>query len=137
MANGGWYGTNEEWSRAEAPLKLLDEGFYRFAEAYDLALTKNFKDWPGRSVRWQANDVSCLVQLYLEGIESLGVNLWICASQDRGNKRFWRQEFVFKDVQAESKVDSLPALLHFARSKLETWSAQPEQLELVTEVTQL
>ena len=24
MGNGGWYGTDEEWKRIEAPVKLLD-----------------------------------------------------------------------------------------------------------------
>jgi hypothetical protein len=35
MANRGWYGTEEEWSRIEAPLKALDSDLARFALKHD------------------------------------------------------------------------------------------------------
>ena len=89
MANGGWYGTKEEWDRIEAPLKLLDPELERFARKYELLVTKNHKDWPERSVRW-GDDIGCLIQLYLVDETKLTLNLWICTFQDRGDARYWK-----------------------------------------------
>jgi hypothetical protein len=60
VGNGGWYGTNEEWNRIEAPLKLLDSELDRFARKHRLRVTKNLEDWPERSLVW-GNDVRCLI----------------------------------------------------------------------------
>ena len=99
MGNGGWYGTAEQWRRIEVPIKSLDAEFERFAALHGLPISRNHKDWPDRSLAW-GESVRCLIQLYLDQEETLGVNLWICASQDRGDSRYWKQEFLCKATPA-------------------------------------
>src|ERR1700722_9853481 len=96
MANGGWYGTKEEWNRIEAPLLEIDPIVSDFAEKFGLTVRKNNKDWPERSLVW-GDGVHCLIQIYLVDQKLLTFNLWLCVSQDRENKRYWKQEFSIKE----------------------------------------
>lgn len=96
MANGGWYGTKEEWERIESPLLEVDSIINDFAKEAGLSVTKNHKDWPERSIVW-GKDIRSLIQLYLANEKSLTFNLWLCASQDRGTKRYWKQETPVKE----------------------------------------
>ena len=133
MANGGWYGTAEEWSRIEAPLKALDSDLDRFASKYGLNVTKNHKDWPERSLAWET-DVRCVIGIYLVDESLLTLNLWICASQDRNGSRFWKRETLRKEVQLpEMARDLLPAL-ETGKCKLDHWSSHPEELEFATKL---
>lgn len=130
MANG-WYGTPDERQRIEAPLILLDPALERFAAKHSLSLTRNHKDVPERSIEW-GSDVSCLIQLWVHGAESLGIHVWICASQDRARDRYWKQEFLCKDAPATDLALRISDLLQIAKSRLDEWSARPEQLEFAT-----
>lgn len=62
MANGGWYDSKEEWQRIEAPLLEVDSIFEVFAAENGLAVSKNHKDWPERSIEW-GQGVRCLRRL--------------------------------------------------------------------------
>ncbi len=128
MANGGWYGTKEEWQHIEAPIKSLDPELEHFAALHSLSISRNYKDWPDRSIIW-GSDVRCLVQLYLDDAETLGINLWICASQDRGHDRYWKQEFLCKGASIADIAPRLPGFLDTAKAKLDYRSSHPEQLE--------
>ncbi len=133
MANGGWYGTDEEWNRIEAPLKFLDPMLGSFADKNGLSLTKNFKDWPERSLVW-GTDVRCLIQVFLVDQSKLTLNLWICASQDRSGNRYWKNETPLKEVQALEMGKALAELLEIGKQKLDHWAAHPERLEFVTKL---
>ena len=50
MANGGWYGTKEQWNRLAAPLVEIDPAISRFANDMRLSVSKNLKYCPGRSI---------------------------------------------------------------------------------------
>ncbi len=50
MANGGWYGTKEEWARIEAPLLALDQMIEAFARSADLTVEKIIRT--GQEERW-------------------------------------------------------------------------------------
>jgi hypothetical protein len=136
MVNGGWYGTKEEWQRMEAPIEALDPELQRFAALHSLSIERNHKDWPGRSMVWD-NGVRCLIQLYLDDAESFGIDLWICASQDRGRNRYWKQEFLCKGAPSDNIERRLPELLATAKARLDDWSSHPEQLEFATEIARL
>jgi|SRR5690606_27364962 len=131
MANGGWYGTKEEWVRLESPLVEIDPILYSFAAEFGLAITKNHKDWPERSIEW-GSDIRRLIQLYLADEKQLTFNLWLCASQDRNGSRYWKKEFAVKEQTVTSFKDSLPTLLRNSRSLLESWGEN--DLEFVTKV---
>jgi|HubBroStandDraft_3_1064219.scaffolds.fasta_scaffold342375_2 hypothetical protein len=135
MANGGWYGTDEEWKRIEAPLKLLDPELDRFARKHGLAVTKNFKNWPERSLHWDA-EVRCLIQVFLVDESTLNLNLWICASQDRDGSRFWKKETLRNGVQASELAGELFELLEAGKRKLDCWDAHPEELQFATTLAQ-
>ena len=60
MANGRWYGTIEEWNEVEAPLIGVDSIINTFSNEFNLSLTKNYKDYPSRSMVWVNNDIRCL-----------------------------------------------------------------------------
>lgn len=133
MGNGGWYGTKEEWRRIEVPLLKLDQILESFASSHQLTITRNHKDWPERSIEW-GGDVRCLIQMFLDDEHTLAVTLWICASQDRGHSRYWKQSNLAKAVQSEDLLTKLPNLLDFAKSELDRWSSEPETLEFATKL---
>jgi hypothetical protein len=133
MANGGWYGTAEEWSRIEAPLKALDPDLDRFASKYGLNVIKNHKHWPERSLVWE-DDVRCLMQIYLVDQSLLTLNLWICAFQDRNGNRYWKNEMLRQEVQLPTMARDLVPALETGKRKLGLWSAHPEELEFATKL---
>jgi hypothetical protein len=131
MANGGWYGTPEEWSRIEAPLIDVDPKIDAFARSFRLTVTKNHKDWPERSIQW-GGEPRCLIQIYLLNSEALKWNLWICCSIDKELKRYWRREFLIENQSICEFENQLLALLFDGRKRLIEWSEHPETLELAT-----
>jgi hypothetical protein len=136
MANGGWYGTEEEWQRLEAPLLSIDLALEQFASEHGFAVSKNHKDNPERSIRWGTNP-SCLIQIYLEHDSGPTWNLWLCCSEDRGDSRYWRKEMPIRDEPIEGFRERLPNLLEDGFKQLEEWKAQPEELEFATKLSPL
>jgi hypothetical protein len=134
MANGGRHGTPDEWQRLEAPLLALDPVFETFAARHGLELSRNAKDWPERSLRWGGNP-SFLIQMYLESETGPGWNVWLCCSEDRSDRRYWRNEFAVHGEPVESIRDRLPHLLEDSFNRLESWGADPSQLEFATMLT--
>jgi hypothetical protein len=128
VGNGGWHGTREEWDRFEAPVRRLDSIFEAFAARHGLTVSRNGKDWPERSVSW-GDDVRCLIQIWRVSEESPALKVWICASQDRGLKRFWKRAFLAKDADAEVLRPSLPAMLDKGFEQLKRWELQPDTFE--------
>lgn len=133
MANGEYFGTKKEWLRLEAPLLEVDPVIEQFAKENGLSVGKNHKDWPERSLIW-GNEVRCLIQLYLASEEALTFNLWLCASQDRDGKRYWKQETPIKAKPVSEFKDQLPALLREGRDKLISWSQNPSTMEFATDI---
>jgi hypothetical protein len=129
MANG-WYGTDEEWKRIEAPLGLLDPELDRFAHIHGLTLERNFKE-PNRSLTWGA-EVRCVIQIYLADESVPTLSFWICASQDRDGSRFWKHERLRDGMQASALAGELSALLEDGKRKLDYWAAHPEELQFAT-----
>jgi hypothetical protein len=121
MANGDWYGTREEWERIERPLLDVDPIIEAFAEECGLPVSRNHKGWPERSIVW-GRDVRCLIQLYLADETLLTFNLWLCASEDRGNKRYWKQATPIKQMRIPDFKSELAAQLRQGRTTLLGWS---------------
>ena len=136
MANGGWYGTKEEWERIEKPLLAADPIIDAFVSEFRLTVTKNHKDWPERSIEW-GNGVRCLMQLYLVDKESLAFNLWLCASEDRGGERYWKQETPIKQTRIPDFIGELASQLRAGRNALVEWSNNRDQLTFATKLIQV
>jgi hypothetical protein len=128
----GFQGSDAEWRRMEGPLLQADPILKTFATAQSLSVTKNYHNWPERSVTWGA-PIRRLIQLYLEDSDRLTLNLWLCASEDRGSSRYWRREFLVKDRRLEDFPRDLPALLKEAYSTVNSWTA--DELEFATNVS--
>jgi hypothetical protein len=136
LANGGWYGTAEEWDRLEAPIKALDPAIHAFAIAHSLSVDRNEKESVGRSIRWGSNP-SCLIQLYLADQAALTWNLWACCSEDRQMDRYWKTRFLIEGQSVTDFAQKIQALLLEAYYDLMTWSAEPEQLVFATKLSPL
>jgi hypothetical protein len=130
MANG-FVGSAAEWDRQEAPLREIDDMLDEFASSHGISVTRNDR-WPERSLRWE-NGVSRLIQIYLEDDQLLTWNLWLCAYQDRGSRRYWRREMLIKAQPMGELKQSLPALLLEGHRKLQSWAA--DDLEFATTLT--
>lgn len=131
MANGGWHGTQEEWQRIEAPLLGIDSIIESFAAELALPVHRNYKDWPSRHIEW-GSEVRCLIQLYLVNQDALTFNLWLCASEDRANKRYWKQETPIKNMPVSEFAGSLQAHLQEGHRKLMGWYKNSMQFEFAT-----
>lgn len=123
----GFHGRDDEWGRFEAPLLALDDMLTSFAARRGLALSRNTRSWPARSLEW-GGDVSRLIQLYLADEARVTFHLWVCASQDRGGKRYWRQEFLIKDQPADALLADLPRLLEIAFDTADAWTSADLEL---------
>lgn len=132
MANGGWYGTKEKWNRIEEPLLIANPIVLSFAREAGLKVTKNHKSWPERSMEW-GTDIHRLIQLYLANETELTFNLWLCASQDRRGKRYWKSEFLIKEQRVPSFTESLEFLLQDGKKRLDSW--MQSDLEFVTKLS--
>ena len=129
----GFHGTAEEWERIEAPLKRLDDTLADYAKRHGLALSRNYHNWPERSLRWGAA-IERFVQIYLANEKQLTFNLWLCAFEDRGSKRYWKQRVVKECVPIDEIEKNLEPLLDAARTEVDAWSS--DELESVGPVIQ-
>jgi hypothetical protein len=117
----GFNGSKADWLRVEAPLLRVDPMLQTFVAEHGLSLSKNYHDWPERSLKWNTG-IERLIQLYLEDSHRVTFNLWLCASQDRSGARYWRREFLLKDTKLDDVVGRLPSLLEDAYSTVNSWT---------------
>src|SRR5579864_395495 len=117
----GFYGSPVDWQRLEAPLLAIDERLAIFARANGLDQGRNYRNWPERSLRWQAGNVHKLIQIYLEDEKALAFTFWICATEDRGTQRFWKQKSLKKNVPFEEIDLELHELLTIGKKTLDDW----------------
>ncbi len=118
MANG-FYGTREAWETLEAPLLGVDSILEEFAARRELSLTKNHKA-PERSFRWGA-PISRLIQIYVSDEKAPHFNLWVCASEDRNGRRFWRRQTLLEEVGAGAIACGLHDSLDEAYRLASSW----------------
>lgn len=128
----GHSGSKAAWTRIERPLIAVDAVIGAFAKQHDLACTANYHNWPERSLVW-GGAVRRLIQIYLESEAQLTYRVWLCASQDREGKRFWKQENLRVGLSPEQLKAELPTLLDQAYAKINAW--QEASLEFVTGVS--
>lgn len=117
----GFHGSEDEWKRMEAPLLEIDQPLLTYATQYSMKLSKNYHGWPERSLVW-GDGVRRLIQIYLQDEKSMTWNVWLCASQNRGKKRFWKNQFLKRAVPFQEIRDNLQILLAQARAMLSTWA---------------
>ena len=136
MANGGWYGTPEEWERLEAPLLSIDPVLERFASTHGLHLSRNLKDSPERSLAWGIEG-RCLIQIYLADETEPTWNVWLCCSEDREDSRYWRNGFVIRELRLCEFEGKLVGILEESYRRLNEWAAKPDELRFATKLAPL
>ncbi len=119
----GHHGTDEEWKRLEGPLRDIDESIEAFAKRHGMAIGRNYHSWPERSLRWDSNPER-LIQVYLEDEERLTWNLWLCASEDRGGQRFWKNQMLRRNVPMSEIRPVIGQLLDEALTIVGSWRAE-------------
>lgn len=122
--------SKNEWVRIEAPLLEFDEFLKNFAKLHKMKLTKNYHEWPERSLEWNKNNIRRLIQLWIENDENISFNFWICASQDRLGKRYWKNKYLKEKASFFDIKSSIDELLKKGFEILESWDRN--DLELVT-----
>lgn len=126
----GFDGPKDDWNRMEAPLVKLDSVLDSFADIHLLSKSVNYHNWPERSLVWSSDGVHKLIQIYSEDEKDLTLTVWICASEDRGTQRYWRQQFIKKALSLYELEQNLPDVLSSAKQALDSWSSS--DLEIAT-----
>ena len=129
----GFHGPIEKWNEISAPLFKLDDDLESFAKKHDLMLSKNTHGWPDRSLTWNSEGIRRLIQIYLEDEKKLTYNFWICATQDRSYKRYWKNKFLMKDAPISDIGKNINKLLDEGYQELESW--QSIDLEFGTDLS--
>ncbi len=88
-----------------------------------MRLARNERNWPSRSLRW-GGELERLVQIYLEDAGALTWTLWICASEDRSHRRYWKNAFHRRGVLIGDIECRLGELLEQARQTAESWQSR-------------
>lgn len=111
----------KKWKELESQLKLLDPDLEEFVRLHRVRLYRSTRNWPDRRLEWGGN-LSRLIQIYLEDEDKLLYSMWICLSEDRDRRRFWKNEFLKKSVPIEDIASNLSNLLEIGMKRLESWS---------------
>jgi hypothetical protein len=129
----GFHGASDEWKRLEEPLLKLDPKIDQFARQHGLSLTKNYHNWPERSLVLTDGGIRRLIQIYLESEKTLKLNIWLCVSEDRGSERFWKRQFLLKDAPVEEISIHVESLLQEALNTVLSWKTS--DLDFATKLT--
>lgn len=127
----GFYGTEEEWRRKEAPLLELDEAIANFAQARGMEVVRNYHgDEPNRMLRWTSRGLNRTIQLSRQGTEPLAFFIALYAWKDSGRERFARQLQTKWDLPWPQMKAELHTLLEQAYLALERLSDEDLQLSV-------
>jgi hypothetical protein len=129
----GYQGEPQELVRLELPLIKLDARLAKFAREHHLSLSKNHRGDPERSLESSEAGLRRLIQIYIEDEHKLTFNVWICVSEDRGDERFWKRQFLLEAAPAQKIDDELDSLLGKAFEIAQSWSSN--DLEFATKIT--
>jgi hypothetical protein len=96
----GFTGSKEEWERIEAPLHEIDEILKNFASKHDLTFSKNYHNWPERSLesRFFEDGIRRLIQIFLHDHKKMTYHFWLCADIDQIDGRYWKMVFFKENV---------------------------------------
>ena len=118
----GYHGTDDGWMRLEAPLREVDSILEAFASSHGLTLTRNHHGDPERSLGHEG-ELTRLFQIFVGDEEAPTYKIWLCASQDRGEERFWKQRFLTEAATPAELKASIGDWLSRGWEELFRWSA--------------
>lgn len=106
----------------EAPLREVDPTLEAFASRVGLILTRNHHGDPERSLRHEG-ELTRLFQIFVGDEEPPTYKVWLCASQDRGVERFWKQRFLTEAATPAELKSSINDWLSRGYEEMFRWSA--------------
>ena len=115
-------GSKVELNKMKAPLLEIDEALKSFAKVHGMVVSKNYHDWPERSLEWSRNNIHRLIEIWLEDEKEMTFNFWICASLDKGGKRYWKNMYIRKNASFIDIRENLQELLKESIETLESWN---------------
>jgi hypothetical protein len=119
----GFQGSQEDWDRLEAPLRLLDPELEAFAGRHGMELTQNLHGWPERSLAW-LEGVERKIQVLLQDRAALTFNVWIAAWEERADGLFWKRAVVANGLTEAELKARIPELLEDGRAALASWAVE-------------
>ena len=114
--------STKAWTRIEGPLRALDDELEAYAERHGLRLSRNFREWPERSLRWQ-DDLERPIQIMLPDGTNLLFGVWLAAWRDEGEVRHWKRASLAAGKTIGQIEERLPALLDEAKQTVCAWTA--------------
>ncbi len=128
----GFQGSLERWKEMEAPFLQIDPLLEKFAENHQASIGKNFHNWPERSLTWSTGRIRKLIQICLKDEDRKTYCLWLCVSEDRNSKRYWKRQMFLDEVSWEKVHDDLEHHLEESRKIIQSWSSA--DLELASDI---
>lgn len=74
-------------------------------------------------MEWYQGSIRKLIQIFLESEKYPTYTLWVCASEDRDGRRYWKHKTLKKAVEFKEIEENLGHLLIEAKSHLNSWSS--------------
>ncbi len=86
----------------------IDSQLASYATYNKMRITKNYQDWPERTLSWKSNGMHKMLQIYLEKNDANTFLLWGCAYKDKMTKRylFKKEAVVLKNSLQWNKIES-------------------------------
>lgn len=80
--------------KGEKPLLEIDKELQSYAKQNNMKLSKNYQNWPERSLSWRDSGIKKLIQIYLEKYDANRFLLWGCAFKDKlfTGRYWWKTE---------------------------------------------
>lgn len=126
--NSGDIYSDEEFKTLEKPLLEIDPILQEFSRKYNLEVAKNIRGWPERSLMWRDdNGIERLIQIYMDDKTTRLFNLWISASKDKSNNRYWKNIFLKEKVPFNEISEKLNNLLEEAYKTTQSWKEEEFQ----------
>lgn len=119
----GFQGPRNVWEKMEAHFLRIDPLLERFAKAHSASIGKNYHNWPERSLIWSSGQLRKLIQIYLKDEDHETYCLWLCVSEDRDAKRFWKQQMLLDNVSWNEVHGNLEHHLEEGCKIVQAWSS--------------
>lgn len=122
MANG-FHGSMEAWELQEAPLRKIDSVLEAFASEHGFVLTRNHHGNPERSLT-MAGSISRLIQIFVADEKKPTYKVWLCVSEDRELKRYWKRRFITESATPDELRKCLGDWLRQGHAEIAEWKSQ-------------
>lgn len=107
----------------EAPLREIDPVLEAFAKTHGLRFTRNYRGEPERSLE-KYGWIRSLLQIFPADDRGAIYKVWLCASQDRWFKRYWKRRFITESATTEDLKSNITSWLDEGYAELSQWSAK-------------